>query len=167
MISRKYQIVVGRTEPVIFHNYDDGLQIPAKVDTGAYRSAIHCVDAVVVEEDGTKYLTGTLLKGHPCAITSGYRFKTADFEKTVVANSFGNKEERYEIVIRIKIGPLVFNTPTTLADRSKKLFPILLGRRSIRNRFLVDVSKANIDRAKLKNTLGVSIPEDEEDWINE
>lgn len=167
MISRKYQLIVGRTEPVIFQGYDDKLQIPAKVDTGAYRSAMHCVDAKVVQENGKKYLVGTLLKGHPCGITSGYAFKTSDFETTVVANSFGHKEERYEITVRIKIGPLVFNTPTTLANRSKKLFPILLGRRSIRNRFLVDVSKANIDRVILKNTLGINIPEDEEDWIEE
>ncbi|MCU0667414.1 MAG: RimK/LysX family protein [Patescibacteria group bacterium] len=167
MISRKYQLVIGRNEPVIFQDYDKHTQIPAKVDSGAYRSAIHCENIKIIQEDGEEYLTGILLKGHPCAGTEGYEFKTRKFDKAVVASSFGHKEERYEIKVRIKIGPLVFITPVTLADRSKKLFPILLGRRTIRKRFLVDVTRSNIDRIKLKNTLGINIPDDEEDWIDE
>ena len=167
MIHRKYQVVIGRTEPAIFAAYDKLLQVPAKVDTGAYRSAVHCTDAKIVTREGVKLLEGTLLKGHPCARTKGYKFSTHQYTTAVVANSFGHEEERYEIKVRIKVGPLVFTTPVTLADRSKKLFPMLLGRHGIRNRFLVDVTRSNVDRKLSKETLGKTIPDDEEDWINE
>lgn len=44
---------------------------------------------------------------------------------------------------------------------------MLLGRHGIRNRFLVDVTRFNVDRKLLKETLGKTIPDDEEDWIIE
>ena len=167
MIHRKYKMIVGRNEPVIFADYDKEIQFPAKVDTGAYRSAVHCVDAQLVMRDGRRYLTGTLLAGHPCASGDGFAFETDSFDEVIVANSFGHEETRFEIKVRMKIGPLVFPTTTTLADRSAKLFPVLIGRKALRNRFLVDVADTNIDRQKLKKTLGADIPDDEEDFIKE
>lgn len=160
-------MIVGRNEPVIFTDYDKETQFPAKVDTGAYRSATHCTDAQVVMKDGRRYLVGTLLAGHPCALGNGIAFETDAFDEVIVANSFGQEETRYEIKIRMKIGPLVFPTTTTLADRSAKLFPILIGRKALRNRFLVDVADTNIDRQKLKKKYGANIPDDEEDFIKE
>lgn len=167
MIQRKYRIIVGRNEPLLFPVYDEKTQFPAKVDTGAYRSAIHCADIKVSKKNGKNVLTGVLFKGHPCSFDKEFPIETENFEKVVVANSFGHKEERYEVKLRTKIGPLVFNTTFTLADRSKKLFPILLGRKALKNRFLVDISNTNVDRMVLKETYGKDIPDDEEDLIEE
>ena len=139
MITRKYRLLIGRNEPVMLYEHDPELQVPAKVDTGAYRSAIHCTDIkLVTRKDGTKKVKGILLKGHPCAFGKEFPFETTQFERVRVANSFGHTEYRYEIKLRIKIGPLVFINTFTLADRSKKLFPILLGRKALKNRFQVD-----------------------------
>ena len=168
MITRKYRLVIGRNEPVILYDHDQELQVPAKADTGAYRSAIHCSDVKITKnKEGVRTLTGVLLKGHPCSMGQEFTFKTSQFEKVRVANSFGHTEFRYEVKLRVKIGPLVFLSTFTLADRSKKLFPILLGRKALKNRFLVDVANSNIDRLELKSKYGQSIPDDDEDFIVE
>lgn len=168
MITRKYRMVIGRNEPIILGDYNAELQIPAKADTGAYRSSIHCGDITVTKnEDGTQTLRGVLLKGHPCGFGGEFPIETNQFERVRVANSFGHTEYRYEVKIRIKIGPLSFPTTVTLADRSKKLFPVLLGRKALSKRFLVDSAFSNVDRIKLKQKFGSSVPDDDEDFIVE
>lgn len=168
MIQRKYSIILGRNEPIIFPDNNPDLQFPAKVDTGAYHSSIHCSNVSVKKAaDGTQYLSGDLLAGHPCSFGNSFHFETTNYRKVIVANSFGAREERYEVSFRCKIGPLVFTTPFTLSNRSKKLFPILLGRKALSRRFLVDTAKSNIDRMELKANYGNSIPFDDEDLIEE
>ena len=81
----KYLMILGRSEPISFPklNIED---VPAKIDTGAYRSAIHCTKAkVVTQEDGTEILRFTLLNNHPCAVASEV-IETPNFSRVVVAN---------------------------------------------------------------------------------
>lgn len=154
-----YKIIIGRTEHIDI--VDTVLRIPAKVDTGAYRSAIHCSSVEVVKHEGQEVLQATLL-GHPCSPVT-YQRTFSDFTKVTITNSFGQQEERYEVMLRVKIGPKVFRTPFTLADRSGTLFPVLLGRKLLKGRFLIDVGRAGVDRLKLKKEFGVAAPFDEED----
>lgn len=167
MIRRKYRLVLTRNESVILSDHDKNTQFPGKIDTGAYRSAIHCTDGRIIKKDGKMFLSGNLLKDHPCAFGRSFYFETDEYEEVLVASSFGEQEKRYEVKLRCKIGPLVFNTTFTLADRSNKLFPLLIGRRALKGRFLVDVSTSNVDRPLLKRRFGKNIPPDEEDLIEE
>jgi len=63
----------------------------------------------------------------------------------------------------VKVGPKVFHARFTLADRSKKIYPILLGRKLLNDRFLVDSSKTSMDRITLKQRYGIEFPVDEEE----
>ncbi|MCY1558041.1 putative ATP-dependent zinc protease [compost metagenome] len=80
-----------------------------------------------------------------------------------VANSFGHREERFEVKLKIKLGPKVFHAQFTLADRSKKIYPILLGRKLLNHRFLVDSSETSLDRITLKKQYNIDFPNDEEE----
>jgi hypothetical protein len=80
----------------------------------------------------------------------------------VVANSFGHEETRYEVPLRVKVGSKVFTSPFTLADRSKKVYPVLLGRKLLNGRFVVDSEQTSIDRKELKKQFNVTLIEDEE-----
>jgi len=155
----KYQIVISRNETIDFVGV--ALGIPAKVDTGAFRSAIHTTDIQITHKKGQDTLSCNLL-GHK-ASPDGYPFETTTFGKAVVINSFGRKEQRYEVTLRVKLGPKVFNTSFTLADRSNNLFPVLIGRKLLKRRFLVDVNTSNLNRKQLKKEFGIRIPNDEED----
>lgn len=155
----KYQIIINRNETIDFVGLATG--VPAKVDTGAFRSAIHATNIKVTTKNGHKVLSCTLL-GHRAAPDS-FPFETTSFSQVSITNSFGHEEKRYEVGLRVKLGPKVFNTSFTLADRTKNLFPVLLGRKLLKGRFLVDVTRGSINRLLLKKQFGIKLPNDAED----
>jgi hypothetical protein len=146
--TKKYKVILGRGEPVTFLDYDL-VSVPAKVDSGAYRSAVHASD-IKISKDG-KSLSFVLLKGHPICTEPSPVITTKDFKEVEVENSFGHKETRYEIKLRVLVGGKKFTTSFTLANRTKKGFPILIGRRLLNRRFMVDTSHTNVDRVKIKS----------------
>lgn len=155
----KYQVIIGRSEKLSLPGVV--LNVPAKVDSGAYRSSIHC-KSVKLSKKGDQPILKVELLGHPCSPVI-YNLEFTEFEQVTVTNSFGNEETRYEVKLRIKLGPKVFSSSFTLADRANNLFPVLLGRKMLKNRYIVDVAKTNIDRLKLKKEFGIKSPIDEED----
>lgn len=66
------------------------------------------------------------------------------FEKTSVRSSSGVAQERYLVRLQIKIGKKSYKTAVTLANRSKMKCPVLLGRKLLNKRFIVDVSEQYI-----------------------
>ncbi len=153
-----HKIIIGRSEKLNFTDlHIHG--VPAKVDTGAYRSAIHASD--IVEDDGE--VSFTVLGGHPVCGTMAQRLSTREFRKVTVANSFGHEEDRYEVQLKVKLGPKIFKAKFTLADRSKKIYPILLGRTMLNRRFLIDTNESAVDRIQLKKEYGIEFPNDEEE----
>lgn len=153
-----HKLIIGRSERLNFVDlHIHG--VPAKVDTGAYRSAVHASD--IVEKDGL--VSFTLFGNHPVCGQMAHRLSTDEFQKVKVANSFGHEEERYDVRFKVKLGPKIFKAKFTLADRSKKIYPILLGRTMLNRRFLVDSNESAVDRAQLKKEYGISFPNDEEE----
>ncbi len=153
-----HKVIIGRAELLHFRDFAIG-DIPAKIDTGAYRSAMHATN---IHEAGNK-LHFTILGDHPVCGALATEVVTEDYKKVWIANSFGHREERYEVKLKIKVGPRVVNANFTLADRSKKIYPILLGRKLLNGRFLVDTSQTSVDRVELKKRHGIVLPSDEED----
>jgi hypothetical protein len=153
-----HKVIIGRSELLTFVG-SDAANVPAKTDTGAYRSAVHASD--IVEQDGI--LSFNLLGGHPVCGAMAHRITAEEYTKVWVANSFGHREERYEVKLKVKLGPKVFHARFTLADRSKKIYPVLLGRKLLNHRFLVDSSETSLDRVSLKRQYGIEFPNDEEE----
>lgn len=155
----RYQIIIGRAEKVDF--VGTALAVPAKIDSGAFRSSVHAVDVKEKTKDGKKVLTFALL-GHPCAPVPR-PMETDRFTKLEVKSSNGKVETRYEVTLKVKIANKIFNTSFTLADRGNNVYPVLIGRKALKNRFIVDVTKSAVARLELKKNFGVLAPEDEED----
>ena len=155
----KYPVIIGRAEYIDI--VDTALSVPAKIDSGAFRSSIHAQNIKVKTKDGVKILSCDLL-GHPCSPVLR-KYQTENFTKVNVTNSFGQEEMRYEVSLKVKLGPKKFVTSFTLADRSNNLYPILAGRMLLKNRYFIDVSKSTVDRIKLKKEFGISAPFDAED----
>lgn len=132
-------MIIGRAEKADL--VDMGLtKVPVKIDTGADASSIwaHATEVrdnklhVIFFGKESEFYTG-----------EEHVFLPQDFTVTRVANSFGQREIRYKIKLRIKIKKRTINGTFTLSDRSTKLYPILIGRSLLRKKFLVDVSKGN------------------------
>jgi hypothetical protein len=110
--------------------------IHAKIDTGAYTCSLHCHHAEVV--DGV--LEFVLLdKEHP--EFTGMKFTSRDFEKRSIKNSFGEIERRFVIRTSIRIFDEEIISEFSLSNRGSLKFPILIGRKILRDRYLIDVTK--------------------------
>ncbi|GAB4027583.1 ATP-dependent zinc protease family protein [Spirosoma koreense] len=132
--------IIGMTDLVDFP--DLGLfDVQAKVDTGAYTSALHCKDVQVVKSGLRKKLSFWLIDntGSPSR-----QFFSDQFSQRMIRNSFGVAELRYVIKTRIVLFDRTIRAEFTLADRELLRNPVLLGRKLLRNRFIVDVSQKNL-----------------------
>lgn len=133
MFTRKIQLI-GRETHISLEDY--GLyDLPAKVDTGADSSAIWASD-IKVEN---KVLSFKLL-GPNSPYYSGKTIKTKEYKFYKINNSFGHIEKRYAVYLRVRINGRRIRARFTLANRSTKKYPVLIGRRLLRNKFLVHVS---------------------------
>ena|SRR5690242_14746206 len=113
--------------------------IHAKIDTGAYTSSLHCQSAEVV--DGV--LEFVLLDDeHPEFTGLPFRFPSYDLRD--IRNSFGEVERRFVIVTSLKLFDEEISTEFSLCNRGSLKFPVLLGRKILRHRFLIDVDQKNL-----------------------
>lgn len=160
---KKYPVVIGRFEHLDVVGRLDN--IPAKIDTGAYRSAIHVSQMERITKNDKEYLRFTIL-GHP-SFSRKRTLQTSSFKRVTVTSSSGHRVERYEVQLKIRLGYKVFRTSFTLADRIHNVFPILIGRKAIRNRFLVDAARSGVSRKELKNAANELIKRGDEEYIEE
>lgn len=129
--------VVGRSEKIGLPQFEIDL-VDAKIDTGAYGCSLHCTNIEVVEIEGKKMLRIVPLRFRDKAFRGeAHLFPFA--EKKKVKNSSGKVEERYLIKTKVRIFNQEIETIFSLTDRSTMRFPVLLGRRFLQKRFMVDV----------------------------
>ena len=130
--------LIGKRELVDFP--DLGLfKLVAKIDTGAATTALHCHHVRV--ENGVLHFR-LLDATHPEYQDREHRF--SEFKKKLIKSSFGETEERYVVRTRIKIGKRIIHSFVSLSDRANMKYPVLIGRRFLRGRFVVDVSHTNL-----------------------
>lgn len=134
--------IIGRREFVDFPELNLS-RIVAKIDTGAYTSSIHCHDIrIVAGTDGKSVRFSLLDPDHP------YYEKQEKVlplvKQKIVRSSSGDEENRAIVRTTVRIGGHTFLTDLSLTDRSGMEYPVLLGRKAIRKRFVVDVSKVHV-----------------------
>lgn len=134
--------VVGSTELVSVGGIEG---VPAKIDTGADSSAIW-VSNIDVDKDGNLHFC---LFGKGSKLFSGEVIERAQksYKVKVVRSSNGEEEIRYSTALPLEISGRKLKATFTLADRSKNNFPVLIGRRTLKGKFLVDVSKTAVEKA--------------------
>lgn len=120
--------------------------IPAKVDTGARTSVLHCSHIQLVKKGRKQFVRFRPLDESFDIQTDLYTFPFHSERR--IRNSFGQEENRYVIHTAIHLHNQLYEIELSLRDRSGMEFPVLLGRSFIRRKFLVDVSKANLSIKK-------------------
>lgn len=117
--------------------------INVKVDTGAYTSTIHSHHIKELNIEGEKHIEFQLLD----PTHSMYKdeiFKTKRYKKKWVKNSFGKSEQRFVVETIIIVFDEAYPIELSLSERSDMKYPILLGRRLLNKRFVVDTSQQNL-----------------------
>lgn len=140
---KKVQQVIGAFDKIDLPELNL-FNLDCKVDTGAYTSAIHCHRVHLIESDGIEWLSFHLLDpSHPAYNNQAYRSR--NFAERVVRSSSGHAEYRYVIQTKICLFGKLFDIEFTLADREQMRYPILIGRKFLRQyHFLVDVRQRHL-----------------------
>lgn len=120
--------------------------VAVKVDTGAYTSTIHC-DNVVIENDFLK-----------CSFINDVDNTTKEFifdhyDVRVVKSSNGQTQTRYRITTEIVLFGKTHPIYLTLSNREEMKFPVLLGRKFLNKKFMVDINKTNLSYKLKQKTI--------------
>lgn len=139
--------LIGRREYVALP--DLGLSgIEAKVDTGAFTSSLH-VETIALDENDTVLCFSIQQNGE----LLNFRYK--DFDRKTIKNSFGEMEERFVIKTVIQMGGKKVRTIISLSNRDNMRYPMLLGRRILKGKFLIDVKRLYTGGIALKQVLNI------------
>lgn len=111
------------------------LDVPVKIDTGADSSSIWASN--IAENNGV--LTFSLF-GPGSPWYTGETVSTKDYRLLSVKNSFGTSEVRYKVPLKIELNGRKIKARFTLSNRERNRYPILIGRQTLKNKFVVDVS---------------------------
>ncbi|BAK74534.1 MAG: ATP-dependent zinc protease [Arcobacter sp.] len=135
--------VIGRREIVDILDLEL-FDLDAKIDTGADSNSLHC-DDIFIDNDN-KFVYFTLLdKVHPAY--HGKKIKMPLYKIKKVKSSNGIIQLRATIQVSVSFFGKKYKTDISLTDRSDMKYPMLIGRKFLANRFLVDVSKEYLTKA--------------------
>lgn len=124
--------------------------IDVKIDTGAYTSSIHSHDIKEVEINGQKFISFQIMDpSHPEFKDEVY--KTNHFKTKLVKNSGGVAEERYFVETKIILFGEEIPIELSLSTRSDMKYPILLGRKLLNKRFIVNPARTNLSYKQKRN----------------
>lgn len=142
MIKKKERLIIGWREWVSLPTLDIPL-IKTKIDTGARTSALHAFSLRPFKENGRDRISFDI---HPLQHnTTVIKTCTADIiDQRLVSDSGGHREMRYVIDTPITLGLETWSIEITLTERDSMLFRMLLGRRALRKRFIINPGKSFI-----------------------
>ncbi len=116
-------------------------RIKVKVDTGARSSSLHAFDVQTYKNNSREYVK---FKIHPeqrnSKRTISCKARVLEYRK--VKSSNGQSEHRPVILTSAKLMGEKWPIEVTLTNRDEMGFRMLLGRESIKKKFLVDVSQS-------------------------
>lgn len=146
MTTPKILPAVGWRELV--HLPDLGLHsVPAKIDTGARTSSLHGTVLEEFERDGQKMVRFAVdfEQQHVRQVCEAVHVDVRG-----ITSSNGETQYRYVIKTPLKIGDVEFRAEISLANRADMKFPMLIGRSSLRRRFVVDSGYSWLQTPEMK-----------------
>jgi hypothetical protein len=124
--------IIGRKElikiPIIGNEY-----MVAKIDTGAYSNSIHC-DRVEANEIGLDIVMDN---------KTVIRLNAGEYKYKSVKSSNGIIEVRVTTKLNVVFNNKKYKTMFTFTNRDNMSSKILIGRKFLSKRYIVDVAKTN------------------------
>lgn len=125
------KIIVGAFEHITLPALGNVAYL-AKIDTGAYRGAVH-VDELIFNDDDS---LDVVLDGQT------YHFSATSVKKVKIISSNGHASFRPVVQMPITVQGISYQTWIGLTSRDQMKFPALIGRFFLReNQILVDVTR--------------------------
>ncbi len=128
--------IIGRREKISILDlelYD----LDAKVDTGADSNALHCDDIFIDNENNVHFML--LDEVHEAYYRKKIVMPLHSVKK--VRSSNGQTQERPSIKVSVLFMGKKYKTIISLTNRADMKYPMLIGRKFLSGKFLVDVEK--------------------------
>lgn len=133
--------IVGKKELISI--IDLGLyDLDAKVDTGADSNALHCDDIFV--DDNNMVHFKLLDEVHEAY--HGKQMQVPLYEMRNIKSSNGTLQNRPSIEVKVNFFGKEYTTVISLTNRESMKYPMLIGRKFLSGKFLVDVSKEYLSK---------------------
>lgn len=127
--------ILGQAEYISFPEIKIA-DVPARIDTGAQTSAIWATD---IREEAGGGLSFTLFDEQSPHHTP-IRHKVDTYRKSTIRSTIGTTEQRFKILLLVELSGRKIRASFTLANRSRQVYPVLIGRNVLSGKFVVDVS---------------------------
>ncbi|MDH0174825.1 ATP-dependent zinc protease [Aeromonas dhakensis] len=133
--------------PTIYGWIEKGLIMPSgvavkmKLDTGALTSSLDARDLRHFKRDGKPWVRFTLQVTDANTDRQVSQTLERPVEHMVTVRGAGGMEQRPTVTMSICLGDKVYEEWFTLRDRSKMIYPVLLGRRLLADLGAVDSSR--------------------------
>jgi hypothetical protein len=114
-----------------------GLELEAKLDTGARTSTLHARGIEVFRRRGREWVRFLPPEAHTT-------IEMPTLEHREVRSSTGHTQSRYVIQTTLALGVETFLVELTLTDRSRMRYPMLVGRTALAGRFVIDASQVHL-----------------------
>jgi len=136
--------VVGWVENVTING--EPMILPAKIDTGAQTSSLHCDCITPIEKDGEQWVQFGI---------TGIDGKSVRLRRKVeriakVKTHKGEPSERMVVRIGVCLAKVYREVEVTLVDRSKYEYAMLVGRNFLEGQFVVDPGAMNLTEPACK-----------------
>lgn len=141
--------LIGWREAVFFPELGLG-PIRAKIDSGANTSALHVSD--VERIDGDRVSFHIALDRHGRRLSN--RLEAPISRTSSVRSSTGHAQERFVVPLVLAVGEHDFEVEVSLVCRKGMLCRMLIGRRALAGRFLVDSARTYVVSRKPEKRSG-------------
>lgn len=111
--------------------------VKAKIDTGADASSLHCDCIKPYERDGELWVNFSITD----VVGKSTLFEKKILREIKVKRHFGKAQQRYVVRMGFCIGDVYGETDVSLVDRSGFNYELLIGRKFLKDRFVVDPAK--------------------------
>ncbi|BAW79656.1 zinc dependent protease family protein [Candidatus Nitrosoglobus terrae] len=140
LAQEKNKTILGWIELAQIVDWD--AVIKAKMDTGALTSSLHATDIKYFQRKGTQWVRFKveIQDQNNKKEEAGKIFKLPVYRFEEVRSSNGISRRRPIVLIKLCLGGETYEEQFSLNDRSKLLYPMLLGRRTIKHLGLIDVT---------------------------
>jgi len=131
------KVILGQEEWVWFEELQTNFK--SRVDTGATTSSLNATEIVKFERDGHDWVKFNLSHKDDNQV---FPIETPVVRTIKIRQTNATEAlRRYVVSLPIELGDIKTETEFTLADRSRMIFPILLGRTFLKDIAIVDVAQ--------------------------
>ena len=126
------KITIGGIEDVVLLPW--GISMKARIDTGAAISSLDVCEITRKEENEVEFRLSKR--------TGGFQLRLPVKAWKKIRSPEGPIERRPIVELEICLGSKRLRTEVTLNDRSHMDYPLLIGRKTLKGKFVVDVSRS-------------------------